>query len=122
MAITVVSARSVRVRRSRSQSGKNAPWRSFKNSHVNGAYPGVQLAVAVAVASVGAGLRNGGVVCAAHTVSLGGENVVDEITKHLSHQIWGGLGEQFFEIRGRVDMMRVSGHRGLLSFSRIGKS
>lgn len=36
--------------------------------------------------------------------------------KHLAHQVWGGLGEQFFQIRGGIDMMGVSGHRGYIPF------
>ena len=52
MAITVDKARSVRVRRSNSQSGKNAPWRSFVHRHVDRADTGIKVAVAIPVAVV----------------------------------------------------------------------
>ena len=70
----------------------------------------------VAIAAISALWRYRGVLSAADSVSLGWKYLVDEVCEHLVHQVWGGLGEQFFQILGRVDMMRGSGHRGYIPF------
>ena len=83
------------------------------NCDVDGADAGVEVAVSVAIAGVGARLAGGGVVRAADLVGLGGQNLVDEALQHLAHQVRGCLGEQVVEVGGRVDMMGAGGHRGV---------
>jgi hypothetical protein len=85
----------------------------FGYGDVDGADAGVEVAVSVAIAGVGARLAGGGVVHAADLVGLGGQNLVDEALQHLAHEIRGGLGEQVVEVGGRVDMMGAGGHRGV---------
>ena len=65
----------------------------FGHGDVDGADPGVEVAVAVAVSDVGASITGGGVVGAADLVGLGREDLVDEALQHLSHQVRGGLGQ-----------------------------
>lgn len=87
--------------------------------HVDGAHASVQVAVAVSVSVVGAGVADGGVVSPADAVCLGGEDLVDEVLQHLPHQIRRSLGEQFIKVGGGVDMIGSSGHRGYFPFEEM---
>lgn len=72
--------------------------------------------MAVAVAGVGLLGRDGGIVSAVDIVSLGGENLIDEVGKHLAHQVWEGLDEKLFEIRDGIEVMGASDHRRHIAF------
>ena len=55
------------------------------DGHVDRASTGVQGAVTVAVAGIGAVLSSGAVISAADSVCLSGQDVVDDVTEHLAH-------------------------------------
>ena len=105
MAITVDNARSARVRRSSSQSGKNAGVAQLRHCHIDRADTGVKVAVAVPVAVVDP-LRGGDAVFgAADGVGLGREDLIDRPLQHLPHQVRGGLGEQIVDKDGNISVV-----------------
>lgn len=93
--------------------GKERTGAELGNDDIDDVDTGIEVAVTVTVASVGARLGDGGLVHAEDLVGLGGQDLVDEALQHLTHQVRVSLGQQFVEIGRRVDMMRTRGHRGV---------
>ena len=81
--------------------------------HIQGADPGVQVAVAVAVAGVDPLAGAFAVACAAHRVGLRGQQRVDERGQQVPHQVRARLIQLLGEELGRVDT-GSSGHRRVL--------
>ena len=111
MAITVDKARSARVRHSNSQSGKNAPWRSFGTATSIVPTRVSRSRWRYLLRWLTRSVETTAVFGAADGVSLDGEDLVDKPLRHLAHQIRRWVGEQIIQIGCRVDRMRCSGHR-----------
>lgn len=75
----------MRVRRSRSQSGKEGTTAQLRDGYADRAHLGIELLVTVAVAGISSSIGHGGVISTADAISLGREDLIDEISKHLAH-------------------------------------